>query len=318
MDALSPAETPVSPEDVAEIRAFSRFFTNRLGVLRAGLLDTRWSLTEARVMYELARSGRTELADLRRELDIDAGQLSRVVARLVDGGLLTRHPSPADGRRQVLELTAAGTETAAMLDGRASEQVRAELAPLHPADRQRLVTALATARRLLTAATGPAARPGTVLLRPLRPGDLGWMVQRNAALYAAEYGFDQTYEALVAEIVADYGRSHDPHRETGWIAELDGEPAGCVLCVRGDDTTAKLRLLLVEPSARGNGIGSRLVAECLSFARAAGYRRMTLWTNDVLTSARRIYGRAGFTRVRAKPHRSFGVDLVGETWERDL
>ncbi|MFC7326564.1 bifunctional helix-turn-helix transcriptional regulator/GNAT family N-acetyltransferase [Marinactinospora rubrisoli] len=318
MDVLPATATPVSPEDIAEIRAFSRFFTNRLGVLRAGLLDTRWSLTEARVLYELARSDRTELADLRRELDIDAGQLSRVVGRLADDGLITRSPSPIDGRRQVLELTPAGTKAAAMLDERASEQVRAELAPLPAADRHRLVTAVATARRLLTAATDPAARPATVLLRPLRPGDLGWAVQRNAVLYAAEYGFDQSYEALVAEIVAEYGRSHDPRRETAWIAELDGEPVGCVFCVRADDTTAKLRLLLVEPSARGNGIGSRLVAECLSFARAAGYRRMTLWTNNVLTSARRIYDRAGFTMVRAEPHHSFGVDLVGETWERDL
>lgn len=309
----------VVPADVAKVRAFNRFFTNRLGLLRSGLVDSPWSLTEARILYELAQTETVEVADLRQTLDIDAGQLSRVLGRLADDGLVDRHTSPADRRRQVAALTVAGLRAAALLDGRSTEQTRERLARLRPADQRRLVGAMATVRELFDEAPSedrPAG--GRVELRCLRPGDLGWVVQRHGAIYFDEYGWDERFEALVAQVVADYARTRDPKRENAWIAELDGERAGCVFCVRADDSTAMLRLLLVESSARGHGIGAALVEECLAFARTAGYQRITLWTNDCLHAARRIYQQSGFELTSSEPHHHFGRDLTGQTWERDL
>lgn len=305
-----------SAGEVAALRAFNRFYTREIGLLQTGHLDSPWTLTESRILYELAQDDRREVVELRRALDIDPGQLSRVLGRLEEGGLLTRAASPDDGRRQVAALTTAGSRAAALLDDRSNAAMRSRLDHLRPPERRRLFAAMDTVRRLLD--DGPPESPDTVLLRPLRPGDLGWVVERHGALYAAEYGWDRTYEALVAGIVADYGRTCDPRWENAWIAELGGERVGSVFCVRVDDRTAKLRLLLVEPAARGHRIGSRLVDECMAFARSAGYRRMTLWTNDVLTSARHIYQRAGFALVDSEEHHSFGADLVGQTWERDL
>jgi DNA-binding MarR family transcriptional regulator/GNAT superfamily N-acetyltransferase len=306
---------------VTEVRAFNRFYTNVIGVLRGGHLGTSYSLTEARVLFELARRDATEVAELRRSLDIDAGYLSRILARFDAERLTARERSASDGRRQVIRLTGAGRDAFAELDARQTAQTSALLAGLAERDQARLLTAMRAIQEVLPGPepdAAPPARPRSYLLRAPRPGDLGWVVQRHGALYAAEYDFDETFEFLVARIVADYAESHDPQREAAWIAEVDGRPAGSVFCVRQDDETAKLRLLLVEPSTRGMGIGARLVEECLRFARAAGYRQMTLWTQDILVEAIRIYQRAGFELVAEGKHHSFGQDLVDQTWSRPL
>jgi DNA-binding MarR family transcriptional regulator/GNAT superfamily N-acetyltransferase len=309
MPAVAAAE-----DRVAAVRAFNRFYTARIGVLRDGLLRTPHSLTEARVLYELGQRDVTEVADLRREMDIDAGFLSRLLARLESDGLVARERSTDDARRQRIRLTEEGRAAFAELDRRSADEIGAVLGALSEDDQERLVGAMDAVREVLTHAP-PAA--GFVLRAP-RPGDLGWIVQAHGRLYAREYGWDETFEALVARIVADYAGDHDPCREAAWIAEVDGEPAGCVLCVRREDDVAQLRLLLVDPRARGRGIGARLIEECLGFARRAGYARITLWTNDVLHAARRLYERAGFELVESAPHHSFGHDLVEQTWARAL
>jgi len=306
----------VAPERIAELRAFTRFYTAVLGVLDEGLLHTPYSMTEARTVFELAQQEATDLADLRRRLGVDAGYMSRIVTRLEADGLLTRERSTVDGRRQVLRLTDQGRSVFATLDARAAEQAAGLLGHLSDPIQQRVLAAMGMIRTVL--GDEPATRSRTVVLRPPEPGDYGWVVARHGALYAEEYGWDAGMEGLVARIVSDFVADHDPAREAAWIAEVDGEPVGCVFCVARDDTTAQLRLLLVEPSARGLGIGTRLVDECLRFARRAGYRSIVLWTNDVLVSARRIYEAAGFTLVEEEPHHSFGRDLVGQTWARDL
>jgi DNA-binding MarR family transcriptional regulator/GNAT superfamily N-acetyltransferase len=306
------------PEDrVAAVRRFSRFYTNVLGLLQEGLLDTEFSLTEARVIFELAASGKADAASLRRRLDIDPGYLSRLLARLGSAGLIARQRDPGDGRRQLIELTAQGRAAFATLNDRSDHQVRDLLATLPEPAQRRLTGAMAAIEEILS---GPDGRktPAAYLLRSPGPGDLGWMVKAHGELYAQEYGWDTTFEALVARIVADYADNHDPRREAAWIAEVDGQPVGCVLCVRKDDDTAQLRILLVDPAARGLGIGARLVGECLAFARRAGYKRIVLWTNDVLIAARRIYQAAGFRLTGEEPHHSFGHDLVSQTWQLDL
>jgi DNA-binding MarR family transcriptional regulator/GNAT superfamily N-acetyltransferase len=299
---------------VAQIRGFNRFYTNVIGVLRDGLLQTPYSLTEARVLFELAHRGDLEVVELRRDLDIDAGYLSRMLGRLAGAGLLVRERSATDGRRQVIRLTDAGRATFATLDERSAAEVRRLLTPLSEEDQRRVVGAMDTIQGVLSTAPRPAA----YLLRPLIPGDLGWIVQRHGVRYSQEYGWDATFEALVARIVADYVEHHDPRRENAWIAEADGKPVGCVLCARRDDETAQLRVLLVEPHARGHGIGARLVDECLRFARRAGYHQIVLWTYDALSSARRIYQAAGFARTEATAEHSYGHDLTGELWTRSL
>jgi DNA-binding MarR family transcriptional regulator/GNAT superfamily N-acetyltransferase len=299
---------------VAAVRAFNRFYTNTIGLLRGKYLDTLYSLTEARILFELARRDASEVTDLRRAVDIDAGYLSRILARFESDGLITRQRSAADGRRQVISLTADGGSVVAGLDARSAEQTRDMLAAVRDDERGRLLDAM----RVITDVLSEAPQPRGYLLRPPEPGDMGWVVQRHGALYAAQFGWDETFEALVARIVADYVEHRDPDREAAWIAEVDGTPAGCVFCVRKDDRTAQLRMLLVEPWARGLGIGSRLVDEVLRFARRAGYSGITLWTNDVLVEARRIYQRAGFTLDDEARHRSFGKDLVEQNWSRRL
>ncbi|MFI9819199.1 GNAT family N-acetyltransferase [Streptomyces sp. NPDC052013] len=304
---------------VQDVRAFNRFYTNLIGALDySRQLYVPYTLTEARVLYELAHSPRTDAADLRGELGLDAGYLSRILNRFEGDGLIERVPSPEDPRRRRVSLTALGRETAALLAERSNAAVGSLLATVPAAERPRLAEAMRTIRELLSEG---ARRPGRedVVLREPGPGDLGWIVQRNGALYAAEYGWNADYEGLVARIVADYAQDHDPHLERVWIAELDGRPVGCVMCVRDEaPATARLRLLLVEPEARGLGIGDRLVGAVVDFARGVGYRELTLWTNDVLAAARRIYQRHGFTLVDEKPHRSFGKDLVGQDWRLDL
>ncbi|WP_458243910.1 bifunctional helix-turn-helix transcriptional regulator/GNAT family N-acetyltransferase [Streptomyces sp. MAI_2237] len=303
---------------VQDIRAFNRFYTNVIGALDySRQLYAPYTLTESRVLYELAHSPRTDAADLRAELSLDAGYLSRILNKFEEAGLIERTASPSDPRRRRVALTAKGRETAALLAERADESVGALLATVPPGDRPRLGEAMRTVRTLLS--DGRPPRRQDVLLREPGPGDLGWIVQRNAALYAAEYGWNTDYEGLVARIVADFAEDHDPHLERVWIAELDGRPVGCVMCVRDEaPATARLRLLLVEPEARGLGIGDRLVRAVIDFARGVGYHELVLWTNDVLATARRIYQRHGFVLAAEKPHRSFGKDLTGQDWRLDL
>ena len=309
-----PADSAAGVPAVTAVREFNRFYTNVLGLLREGLLDTPYSLTEARVIFELGRADHAEVAALRAWLDIDRGYLSRILARFEADGLISRQRSAADGRRQVIRLTDSGQSVVAGLDARSAEQSRAMLAAVRHEDLRRLLDAM----RVITQTLTESPRPRGYLLRSPRPGDMGWVVQRNAALYAEEFGWDDSYEALVARIVADYVANRDPDAETAWIAEVDGAPAGCVFCVRENATTARLRLLLVESWARGLGIGSRLVEEVLRFARQAGYTEITLWTNDILDDARRIYQRAGFTLDNESRHHSFGKDLTGQNWSRSL
>lgn len=305
--------SPTTDERVVAVRAFNRFYTGVIGVLREGLVGTPYSLTEARILYELAQREETEVVLLRRALRLDPGYTSRILARFETDGLIQRGRSATDGRRQVVRLTRHGRAVSERLDQRAADETRALLAKVPEADQRRLVAAMATVQEAL------AGRPdGGYLLRPLRPGDLGWVVHRHGVLYAEEYGWDTRFEGMVARIVAEYAERHDPDRERAWIAERRGEPVGCVFCVQRDPRTAQLRLLLVEPGARGGGIGGRLVEECLRFARGAGYERIVLWTNDVLVAARRLYERAGFTLVAEEPHHRFGRDLVGQHWARDL
>ncbi|MFD5590969.1 GNAT family N-acetyltransferase [Streptomyces griseorubiginosus] len=304
---------------VQDVRAFNRFYTNVIGALDySRQLYAPYTLTESRVLYELAHSPRTDAADLRGELSLDAGYLSRILNKFERDGLIERTASRQDPRRVRVTLTPRGRETAALLAERADESVGALLATVPAADRPRLSEAMRTVRTLLSDGRPPHRRED-VLLREPGPGDLGWIVARNAAVYAAEYGFDASYEGLVARIVADFAEDHDPHLERVWIAELDGRPVGCVMCVRDDaPATARLRLLLVEPDARGLGIGDRLVSAVVDFARGAAYRDLVLWTNDVLTSARRLYQRHGFVLTAEKPHRSFGQDLNGQDWRLAL
>ena len=299
---------------VAAVRDFNRFYTNVIGLLRGKYLDTPYSLTEARLLFELAQRDTSEVTDLRRTVDIDPGYLSRILARFEADGLIARQRSAADARRQVIGLTETGSSVVGGLDARSAGQTRDMLAAVRDEDKRKLLEAM----RVITETLTGSAQPRGYLLRPPQPGDLGWVVQRNGAVYADQFGWDSSYEALVARIVADYADHRDPGAEAAWIAEVDGAPAGCVFCVRENATTARLRLLLVEPWARGLGIGSRLVEEVLRFARQAGYSAITLWTNDVLAGARRIYQQAGFTLDNESRHHSFGKDLTGQNWSRAI
>jgi DNA-binding MarR family transcriptional regulator/N-acetylglutamate synthase-like GNAT family acetyltransferase len=300
---------------VAAVRRFNRFYTQKIGVLNEGLLKSRYSLTEGRVLYELAHRQRPTATELCGDLGLDAGYLSRILRRFEQAGLVTRTTSRSDGRQSLLALTAKGRAAFAPLDARSRQEIGAMMNGLGEPDQAALAAAMATIERLL----GAQPQSDTpYVLRPHQPGDMGWVVHRHGALYAREYGFDERFEALVAEIVAKFIAGFDPKKERCWIAERDGAIIGSVFLVRKSKTVAKLRLLLVEPSARGLGLGARLVEECLRFARQAGYRKITLWTNDVLHAARHIYVKAGFRKVGSERHHSFGHDLVGETWELTL
>ena len=295
---------------VDEVRGFNRFYTRVLGLLRPDLAGSTFGLTEARVLFELAHRDDLAVSELRRDLDLDAGYLSRILSGFTASGLVAREKSDVDGRRQIVRLTEDGRRAFEELDRLQANAIDSLLAPLDGGQRRQLLGAMGQIRRML----GNDAGRGGFVLRPPEPGDLGWVIERHGSRYASEYGWDATFEALVARIVADFAERHDPGREATWIAEVDGETAGCVMCVREDEHVAKLRLLLVEPRARGLGLGRRLVDECIAFARRAGYRDLMLWTNDPLVHARRIYERAGFRLVDEERHRSFGAELVGETW----
>jgi DNA-binding MarR family transcriptional regulator/GNAT superfamily N-acetyltransferase len=304
---------PVST--VNEVRGFNRFYTRVLGLLRPQLVDSAYGLTEARVLFELAHTDQMAVTELRRTLDLDAGYLSRILSRFIADGLVDREASATDGRRQNVRLTNAGRAAFAELDTLQADAIHRLVGPLDDDQQSELVSAMGRIRRVLDD-RHPA--PGLVLRSP-EPGDLGWVVERHGARYAVEYGWGVDFEALAARLVADFGSRRDAQREAAWIAELDGERVGCVFCTASDTAdTAQLRLLLVEPRARGVGVGTRLVDECLRFARRAGYARIMLWTNDVLLAARRIYQRAGFQLDRSEPHTMFGSGLVGEYWSRDL
>jgi DNA-binding MarR family transcriptional regulator/GNAT superfamily N-acetyltransferase len=299
---------------VAAIRAFNRFYTRKIGVVD-GMASNPFSLAEARVLYELAHRDQPTATDIRKELGLDAGYISRILRDFERRKLVTRQQSKTDERQMFLSLTAKGRRAFAPLDERSNRNVAAMLEEHSPAERKQLVDALQTVRRLL----GDKAEPKTpYLLRQHQPGDLGWLVHRQAILYADEYGWDGTYEALAAEIVAQFIKSYDPKCERCWIAEKDGTRVGGVFVVKASDEMAKLRLLHVEPEARGLGIGKRLVQECVRFARQAGYEKMTLWTQSILHAARHLYKQAGFQIVREEQYHSFGKDLTSETWELAL
>jgi DNA-binding MarR family transcriptional regulator/GNAT superfamily N-acetyltransferase len=301
---------------IAAMRRFNRFYTKQIGVLHEGLLHSPFSLTESRVLYELAQRPQTTATELGVELGLDPGYLSRILRKFDLQGLIEKLPSTADGRQTLLHLTPAGEAAFRPLDERSRGEVGDLLARLPLDDQRRLIAAMQTMTSLLSNRAEDQSAP--FMLRPHRPGDMGWVVHRQGLLYAQEYGWDGTFEALVAEIVAAFIRNFDAGRERCWIAERDGAIVGSVFLVKDGDSVAKLRLLYVEKNARGLGIGRCLVQECISFARAVGYRRMTLWTNDILASARHIYEQAGFRLMREEAHHSFGKDLVGQYWELDL
>lgn len=294
---------------VTEVRAFNRFYTKVIGVLQAGMLDSPYSLTEVRVLFELAHAAQLESGDLRRMLDLDAGYLSRILARFETDGMIARERSAADARKQLASLTPAGAAVFAQLDVRSAGEIGALLDGLSEEEQQRLTASMATIRALLD----PAAERSYVI-RPPRTGDLGWVAYRHGVLYAQEYGWGMEFEQLVSRICSDF----DASRDAGWIAEVSGERAGCVFCVRKDAETAQLRMLLVEPSARGLGIGGRLVEECLRHARAEGYKRIRLWTRDCLVSARRLYESAGFELESEEKGQENGVPIVDQVWSMPL
>ena len=302
-------------ETVKAIRHFNRFYTRQIGVLNQGLLDSPYSLTEARVIYELAQKETCTATELGSELNLDMGYLSRILANFQKKGLLQKEPAPQDKRQSLLRLSPSGQQAFAMLNERSSQEINGMLSVLNAPEQQQLVKAMRTVEALLD----PQAqeRPA-VVIRPLQPGDLGWVVSRHGALYAQEYHWDIRFEGFVAQIAADYLKNLYPQKENGWIAEVNGENAGCVFLVRKSDEVAKLRMLLVDPSARGLGIGKRLVQECIRFARQCGYQRVTLWTQSCLLAARHIYQQAGFQLTASEAYHDFGQDLVSETWDLDL
>lgn len=312
---MSRTSTGVPAAQVEAVRAFNRFYTRRVGVLDP-YLGGDLSLTEVRVLYELAHRESPTAGELRRDLGLDAGYLSRILGRFGARGWVRRDPCPTDRRQTLLRLTAAGRRAFAPLQQRSRSEAAGLLAALAPVRREELLAAMQNMQRVLE--PDRAAAAPTVLLRDPRPGDLGWVVQQHGELYAREYRFNAEFEALVAEVAARYLKNFDPAREKGWIAEVDGERAGSVFVVRRSATVAQLRLLILAPAARGRGLGARLTDECIAFARAAGYRKMMLWTQSILLPARAIYRSRGFEIVKREPYAAFGRKLVSEVWERRL
>lgn len=297
---------------VNTVRRFNRFFTRQIGVLREGLLHSPYSLTEARILYELAHRDAVIATVLCRELGLDAGYLSRILSHLEQQELIEKVRSEGDGRQRLLRLTQKGEQAFALLDQRSNNEVAEMLNDLGEEDQQRLLQAMNAIENILNKGL-KFSEP--FILRQHESGDMGWVVHRHGVLYRQEYGWDEHFEALVAQIVADFINNYRPARERCWIAEMEGEIVGSVFVVQSSETVAKLRLLLVEPRARGLGLGTRLVEECIRFARRCGYQKMMLWTNSVLVEARHIYQKTGFKLIASEEHHSFGHDLVGETWE---
>jgi DNA-binding MarR family transcriptional regulator/GNAT superfamily N-acetyltransferase len=308
-------DDPVLDRQIAAVRGFGRFYTRKLGIIEPKLLDSPWTLQEARIIYEIAERQTCTATDLAYALGLDAGFLSRTLQALQQRQIVSRKPSKADRRATELGLTTKGRAAFADLDSRSRNAVAALLGRLGENERAAVVNAMTSIEQTLEP---PAQAPAAFLLRSHRPGDIGWVVSRHGAVYAQEYGWDISFEALVAEITAQFIRSYDAAREHCWIAEIGGEPVGSIFLVKASDDVAKLRLLLVESKARGLGVGRALTEQCIRFAREAGYTSITLWTQSILVAARGIYRRAGFHRVKEEPHHSFGVDLVGETWQLKL
>jgi DNA-binding MarR family transcriptional regulator/GNAT superfamily N-acetyltransferase len=297
---------------IAAVRHFNRFYTRQIGLLREKPYQSPLSLTEVRVLYELAHRQKPTARELSNDLGLDAGYLSRILTGFKKRGCLVKQPCDADGRQSLLSLTARGRKVLAPLDARSRKEIGKLLSGLSAAEQGHLINAMHTIEKLLGARS---EKKPAYILRPHQPGDMGWVMHRHGVLYAQEYQYDEHFEALVAEIVAKFVQHFDPKRERCWLAEKDGEIVGSVFLVKHSKTVAKLRLLLVEPAARGLGIGKRLVEECVRFARRVGYRKITLWTQSSLRAARGIYEKAGFRLVEQKKHHSWGHDLVAETWE---
>ncbi|NVO15916.1 MAG: MarR family transcriptional regulator [Rhodoplanes sp.] len=316
--SAAPPSTNPPPARLDAVRRFNRAYTRRIGLLQDGLVDTPYSLTEARVLYELAqvpeRGPGTTATAIATSLGLDHGYLSRILKRFEKTGLVAKSPSPQDGRQSLLTLSPAGLDAFRDLDRRSAAQVAAMLAPLPEAAQQRLVAAMRTIETTMAPDGGAAA----VVLRPHRTGDMGFVLASHAAVYGAEQGWGAAFEALVADILADFLRRFDPSRENCWIAERDGTPVGSVFLVDGGDEIAKLRLLLVVPEARGLGLGRKLVEACIRFARERRYRKISLWTQSILVEARGLYASLGFTLVKQEPHCAFAHELLGETWELEL
>jgi len=316
--------TDPAPTRVEAIRRFNRFYTRRIGALREGLLASKFTLTESRLLWEMAHRDRLTATELARELDLDAGYLSRLLRSFKERGLIKSARATEDARHQHLSLTPAGKRAFAPINARSQNDVSALLGTLAEVQQQQLLASMTSIEQLLGEPAAARARP--VLLRPHRPGDMGWVIARHGALYADEYGWDSGFEALVARIAADFVERFDAKREACWIAERDGANVGSAFLVQARDEAshavidgvAQLRMLLVEPSARGLGLGERLTDECQRFARRTGYRKIVLWTNSLLLAARGIYAKQGYMLVKSEPHHSFGHDLVGETWELAL
>jgi len=300
---------------IAIVRRFNRFFTRRLGFLREGLLHTPYSHTESRVIYEIATRDHAIAADLSKELGLDPGYLSRILDRLEQQGLVHKVPSPSDGRQRLLRLTPEGEKAFSLLDQRSREEIAEMLNNLSEQDQNRLVQAMNMIERLL----GEGSKYSEpYILRQHEPGDMGMIIHMHGRLYAEEYGWDERFEALIAQICSDFLKNYNPNKERCWIAEMNGQIVGSVMVIQESEEVAKLRLLLVHPRARGIGLGKRLVDECIRFARRKGYKKLVLWTNNVLVAARNIYQKAGFVLVKEEPHSNFGKPVIGETWELTL
>ncbi|HEY1309360.1 MAG TPA: helix-turn-helix domain-containing GNAT family N-acetyltransferase [Pseudolabrys sp.] len=309
---------PKAPQQAtAAVRRFNRFYTRQIGVLRKTYLDSSYSLGEMRVLYEIAHAGAHTASDIARALDLDAGYLSRVLRDFEKKGLITRKASRDDARKSQLAMTVRGLKTFAPYERRSQQQAGAMLGKLAPAQQIKLVAAMQTIEALLDGNAEPVQKPDYILRQP-KPGDFGWIVTSHAELYAQEYGWTEPFEGLCAQIVADFANKNDPACERCWIAELNGENVGTVMLVRDSEDVARLRLLLVDPKGRGLGLGSRLVDECVRFARAAGYKKITLWTHSILTAARHIYEKAGFRLTASEPRHTWSKDVVAEFWDLEL
>lgn len=302
-------------DNVSKIREFNRFYTRKIGVLREELLHSKFSLTESRIIYELANNITKTASDLCKELGLDPGYISRILQRFEDKGIVNRKTSEEDGRTRIIQLTGSGLKEFELLNKRSNEEIEDILNDLPKEDQKQLLTAMNTIERILNRNL-KFSEP--FFLRSFESGDMGWVVHRHGVLYRDEYGWNEEFEALVAEIVSDFIKNYKPDKERCWIAEMNNEIVGSVFVVKKDDKVAKLRLLLVEPKARGFGLGTKLVEECIKFAKNAGYEKMTLWTNSILVEARHIYKKVGFELVDGEDYHGFGKDLTGETWDLDL
>ena len=313
---ITSTSAPPPAAHIQAVRGFNRFYTQRIGVLDP-YLGSELSLTEVRVLYELAHRDQPTASELGRDLALDAGYLSRILRRFESKGWLARVPSIADARQSLLALTEAGRQAFAPLQQQSCDEAAALLAALGAGEQQKLVNAMGTVQRLMAPAIEPAPTR-TIVLRDPQPGDMGWVVQQHGEIYAREYGWNSEFEALVADIVSKYLKNFQPDAEKCWIAELDGERVGAVFVVRKSASVAQLRMLILTPAARGLGLGGRLADECIAFARSKGYKKMQLWTNSCLDAARAIYAKRGFRLIKSEPYHGFGHDLVGETWELRL